>query len=78
MLHCSLLQCIIQRRLLMRVYFHSCLQVAMLQKVQSPYVVQFMGVSLTADHRLVLLTEFMVRGDLFKAIQRRQINWYRR
>lgn len=56
-------------------------QVAILSSLRSPYIVQFLGASLTQGSAM-LLTEFCERGDLYQAIKRDQgtgmLSWYRR
>ena len=56
-------------------------EVAILSSLRSPYIVQFLGASLTQGSAM-LLTEFCERGDLYQAIKRDQgtgmLSWYRR
>lgn len=56
-------------------------EVAILSSLRSPYIVQFLGASLTQGSAM-LLTEFCERGDLYQAIKRDQgtgmLSWHRR
>lgn len=49
-------------------------EVALLKSLYNSHIVQFQGACVD-DDKMLLITEFMDGGDLFKAIARKQVNW---
>lgn len=52
-------------------------EVALLKELANTNIVQFQGACFTED-QMLLVTEYMAGGDLFKAISQKTLRWHHR